>query len=304
MPTGVVLNPSETASNVVDDVIAQARRAFEVGVRQIWLAQRFDYDAISLAGLVGAAVPGLGVGTLVVPVNPRHPLIVATLAQTAQAASHGNFHLGLGLGAHAPERQAFGTSWPNPVGRLREHLEVLRSIFDTGAVDHHGIEFTAAPEWPVALPGGSPVPVYVAAMGPKALRVTGELADGTLPYLAGPRTIENFIVPTIGEAAAAAGRPVPQVIAAVPVIVSNDVDAAKTLAAEELAFYAGIPSYAKVLEHEGVEQAGELAAVGPADAVRAQVQRYLDAGATDVVLSPLRSSSTDPELLWEVAASI
>jgi F420-dependent oxidoreductase-like protein len=304
MPTGVVLNASETASNVVDDVVAQAHRAFEVGVRQIWLAQRFDYDAISLAGLVGAAVPGLGVGTFVVPVNPRHPLIVATQAQTAQAASHGNFSLGLGLGAHAAEQQAFGTAWPNPVGRLREHLEVLRSIFDTGAVDHHGTEFTAAPEWPVALPGGTPVPVYVAAMGPKALRVTGELADGTLPYLAGPRTIEDFIVPTIGEAAAAAGRSAPQIIAAVPVIVSDDIDAARSLAAEELAFYAGIPSYAKVIEREGVDQVGDLAAVGSADAVRKHLQRYLDAGATDLVLSPLRSNSADPELLWELAASV
>jgi F420-dependent oxidoreductase-like protein len=308
MPTGVVLNPSPTASNVVDDVVAQARRAFDVGVRQVWLAQRFDYDAIALAGLVGAAVAGLGVGTFVVPINPRHPLIVATLAQTAQAASHGNFSLGLGLGAHPPEAQAFGTSWPNTIGRLREHLEILRSVFDTGAVDFHGSEFTAAPEWPVALPGGAPVPVYVAAMGPKALRVTGELADGTLPYLAGPRTIEEFIVPTINEAAAAAGRPAPQVIAAVPVVVSSGTDAAtdaaRTLATEELAFYETIPSYATVIAREGVDRAADIAAVGNADAIRKQLQRYRDAGATDLVLSSLRSDSADPEHLWEVAASI
>src|SRR3954447_24695212 len=188
MPTGVVLFPSPQAVNVVDDVVAQATRAYDLGVRQVWLAQQFDHDAISLAGLVGAAVPGLGVGTSVVPINPRHPLVVASLAQTAQAATHGNFSLGLGLGSHAPEEQAFGTAWPNPVGRLREHLAVLRSIFDTGAVDFHGDEFTASPEWPVSLRGGTPIPVYVAAMGPKALRVTGEFADGTLPYLAGPRT--------------------------------------------------------------------------------------------------------------------
>jgi F420-dependent oxidoreductase-like protein len=296
MPTGVVLNPSAGASNVVDDVIAQARRAFDVGVRQIWLAQRFDYDAISLAGLVGAAVPGIGVGTFVVPINPRHPLIVATSAQTAQAAAHGNFSLGLGLGAHAPEQQAFGTAWPNPVGRLREHLAVLRSIFDTGAVDYH--------EWPVALAGGTPIPLYVAAMGPKALRVTGELADGTLPYLAGPRTIEDFIVPTIADAASAAGRPAPQIIAAVPVVVSADTDAARNLAVEELAFYETIPSYAKVIAREGADRAADIAAVGPAEAVRAQLQRYRDAGATDLVLSSLRSDSTDPERLWEVAASL
>ena len=304
MPTGVVLNPNPTATNVVDDVIVQARRAFDVGVRQIWLAQRFDYDAISLAGLVGAAVPGLGVGTFVVPVNPRHPLVVASLAQTAQAAAHGNFRLGLGLGAHAPEQQAFGTSWPNTIGRLREHLEVLRSVFDTGAVDFHGSEFTAAPEWPVEVSGGRPVPVYVAAMGPKALRVTGELADGTLPYLAGPRTLEEFIVPTISEAAVAAGRPAPQIIAAVPVVVSSDADAARTLATEELAFYETIPSYAKVIAREGAHRAADIAAVGAAESIRKQLQRYVDAGATDLVLSSLRSDSADPELLWEVAAAV
>ncbi|MDT5180222.1 MAG: hypothetical protein QOJ95_4420 [Mycobacterium sp.] len=304
MPTGVVLNPSPAATNAVDDVIAQARRAFDVGVRQIWLAQQFSYDAISLAGLVGAAVPGLGVGTFVVPINPRHPLVVATLAQTAQAASHGNFSLGLGLGAHGPEQQAFGTSWPNPAGRLREHLEVLRSIFDTGAVDYHGSEFTAAPEWPVSLAGGTPIPLYVAAMGPRALRVTGELADGTLPYLAGPRTVEGFIVTTITEAATAAGRPAPQIIAAVPVVVSGDADSARALAVEELKFYETIPSYAKVIAREGVDRAADIAAVGSPEAVREHLKRYVDAGATDLVLSGLRSDSTDPERLWEVAASI
>ena len=304
MPTGVVLNRSEPADNAVDDVIAQARQVFGIGVQQIWLAQQFDHDAISLAGLVGAAVPGLGVGTFVVPVNPRHPLTLASQAQTAQAASHGNFSLGLGLGAHGPERQAFGTSWPNTIERLREHLQVLRSINDTGAVDFHGSEFTAAPEWPVALPGGTPLPVYVAAMGPKALQVTGELADGTLPYLAGPRTIAEFIAPTIARAASDAGRPAPRVIAAVPVLVTDDVDAGRAAAGEVLGFYATIPSYQKVIAREGVDSVVDLAAVGPADVVRQHLQRYRDAGATDLVLSPLRGVVADRRGLWEVAASL
>src|SRR4029077_11217455 len=126
--------------------------------------------------------------------------------------------------------------WPNTIGRLREHLTVLRSIFDTGAVDFTGAEFSARPGWPVRVAGGTPVPVYVAAMGPKALRVTGELADGTLPYLAGPRTIAEFIEPTMAKAAADAGRPAPQIIAAVPVVVADDADAARALAGEELKF--------------------------------------------------------------------
>jgi F420-dependent oxidoreductase-like protein len=305
MPTGVLLAERTNASNVVDDFVDQARRAHQAGVGQVWLAQRFDHDALALAGLVGAAVPGLGVGTFVVPINPRHPLIVASLAQTAQAASHGNFSLGLGLGAHEPERQAFGTSWPNTIGRLREHLTVLRSIFDDGTVDFHGDELTASPAWPVAVPGGTPIPIYVAAMGPKALQVTGELADGTLPYLAGPRTIEEFIAPTIAKAAAGAGRPNPRVIAAVPVLVTDDVDAGQNFAAEQLGFYATIPSYQKVIARENVDSVAELAAVGSAESVARRLKSYLDAGATDVVLSPLdRSDDADRESLWAVAASL
>lgn len=305
MSTGIVLAERANAANVVDDFVSQARRAQEVGVRQVWLAQRFDHDALALAGLVGAAVPGLGVGTFVVPINPRHPLVVASLAQTAQAASHGHFSLGLGLGAHEPERQAFGTSWPNTIRRLREHLTVLRSVFDTGSVDFHGDEFTANPEWPVAVPGGTPIPIYVAAMGPKALRVTGELADGTLPYLAGPRTIAEFIEPTIAQAAADAGRPNPRVIAAVPVLVTDDVDAGRNFAAEQLSFYATIPSYQEVIAREGVANVAELAAVGSAESVVRKLKSYLDAGATDVVLSPLdRSESADREPVWAVAAAL
>src|SRR6476659_5754931 len=258
MPSGVVLFPNPNAVNVVDDVVSQARHAYELGVRQVWLAQQFDHDAIALAGLVGAAVPGLGVGTSVVPINPRHPLIVASLAQTAQAAAHGNFSLGLGLGAHEPERLAFGTAWPNTISRLREHLEVLRSVFDTGAVDFHGDEFSASPAWPVKVAGGTPVPVYVAAMGPKALQATGELADGTMPYLAGPRTIAEFIEPAISKSAAEAGRAKPRIIAQVPAILSDNVDAAKSFAAEQLGFYETIPSYQKVIAREGIAGAAEL----------------------------------------------
>jgi F420-dependent oxidoreductase-like protein len=303
MPTGVFLFPSPQAANVVDDVVSQARRAYDLGVRQVWLAQQFDHDAISLAGLLGAAVPGLGVGTSVVPINPRHPLIVASLAQTAQAASHGNFSLGLGLGAHEPERLAFGTSWPNTISRLREHLQVLRSIFDTGTVDFHGEELSASPAWPVTVAGGAQIPVYVAAMGPKALQVTGELADGTLPYLAGPRTIGEFIEPSIAKAAADAGRSKPRIIAAVPALVSADVDAARDFAAEQLSFYETIPSYQKVIAREGIASAAELAAVGPAESVARQLRRYLDAGATDVVLSPLDRTQPSEEL-WQLAASL
>jgi F420-dependent oxidoreductase-like protein len=205
------------------------------------VGQRTDYG--TLAALIGAEVPGLRVGTAVVPINPRHPLIVASLAQTAQAASHGNFSLGLGLGGHEPERRAFGMSWPNAITRLREHLTVLRAGFDTGAVDFSGSEITAQPGWPVRVAGGAPVPVYVAAMGPKALQVTGELADGTLPFLAVPRTNAELIEPAITKAAADVGQRKPRIIAQVSTLVSGDVGAATNFVVEQLSFFEAMPSY-------------------------------------------------------------
>jgi alkanesulfonate monooxygenase SsuD/methylene tetrahydromethanopterin reductase-like flavin-dependent oxidoreductase (luciferase family) len=95
MATGIVVRPDPGAANAVDDAIGQASDAFHRGVRQVWLGQRFDVDALTLAAVIATAVPGLGVGTAVVPINPRHPLLVASAAQTAQAAAHGNFSLGV-----------------------------------------------------------------------------------------------------------------------------------------------------------------------------------------------------------------
>jgi F420-dependent oxidoreductase-like protein len=304
MPTGVVLLPNPQAANLVDDAVAQAKRAFAAGVRQVWLGQLFDVDSLALSALIGAAVPGLGVGTNAIPINPRHPLLVASLAQTAQAAAHGKFSLGLALGGHEYERRAFGVSQTNIVQRLREHLTVLRAVLDEGSVDFHGSEISAAPEQSVRVPGGTPIPLYVAAMGPKALEVAGELSDGTLPFLAGPRTIAEFIEPTIAKAAADAGRPKPRIITSVPVLVSDDADAARAEAAERLAFYETIPSYQKVIAREDVASAADLAAVGTPDVVARKLSSYRDAGATDLVLSPIRRDDEALHDIWDIARNI
>ena len=144
-------------------------------------------------------------------------------------------------------------------------LDSARSIFDTGEVDFAGNELTTQPSWPVRVAGGTPVPVYVAAMGPKALQVTGELPDGTLPYLAGPRTIAEFIEPAITKSAADAGRQKPRIIAQVPAVVSDDVDAAKDFVGKQLSFFETMPSYRKVIAREDVASAVDLAAVGSAE---------------------------------------
>lgn len=165
--------------NYIDEVIEQARQAAAAGVRSAWFGQRLDYDSPSLAALVGREVPELRVGTAAIPIVGRHPLPIAAQAQTAQAATHGRYHLGLALGS-ALAASAFGLDFQRPIGLLREFLTALNSLLDTGTADFRGEFLSATPSMPVALPGAEPrVPVLVAALGPQALRVTGELADGT-----------------------------------------------------------------------------------------------------------------------------
>ena len=304
MTTGIVVRPDPAAANAVDDAVSQASGAFHRGVRQVWLGQRFDVDALTLSAVIAHAVPGLAVGTAIVPINPRHPLLVASAAQTAQAAAHGNFSLGLGLGGNELEQRAFGLPAGKEVARLREYLTVLRSILDEGDVNFQGEELTARPPLSPAVAGGLPFPIYIAAMGPRALRVAGELADGTLPYLAGPRTIEEFIAPTIAQAAADARRPPPRIIASVPVAVTKNLEKAREEAETSLHFYDQFPSYQKIMAREGVTHAADLAVHGDPDAVIAQLLRYRAAGATDLVLNPFQTEPSALHRVWAVAAEM
>jgi F420-dependent oxidoreductase-like protein len=283
MTIGVVV-PVGTG-NAVDSAVAYARQAAEAGVASAWFGQRFDVDSVALAGFVGREVPGLAVGSSVVPVYGRHPLTVAGAAQTTQAATGGRYTLGLGLGAKAFVEPVFGERHDRPVLRLREFLTALRAAVETGSVDVAGETLVARTPMPASVAGGSPLPVVVAAMGPQALRVTGELADGTLPFLAGPRALAEHIVPAITRAAERAGRPVPRIVAAVPGVVTTDVVAAREIAAESTAFYDRVPSYQRVISLSGAEKAADLVVLGDEQTVADEIGRYFDAGATEVVLT-------------------
>jgi F420-dependent oxidoreductase-like protein len=289
-PIGVTLpsGPGDRAGtpNKVDTLVSLSEEAAASGIGSVWVSQQFDHDALSMAAVIGHTVPGIGVGTSVVPIYPRHPVVMSSQAQTAQAASHGRFTLGLGLGVAQMVEQVFGVDASRPIRHLREYLTVLRSLLTTGAADFTGQTVRASTILPAAVAGAQPpVPVLVAAMGPQALRVTGELADGTLPYLAGPRTLAEFIVPTITEAARAAGRPAPRIVVALFGVVAADPDGVRAAAAEQLAAYLNVPSYRKIIEREGVTHPVELAAIGDEDHLAAAIDRYFDAGATEIVVT-------------------
>ncbi|MEU4148816.1 LLM class F420-dependent oxidoreductase [Streptomyces sp. NPDC026659] len=285
MTVGVALNAAD-APNQVDATVRLAREAAAAGLRSAWFGQTFGADSPQLAAIVGREVPGLQVGTSAIPVFGRHPLLVSSQALTAQAATHGRYHLGLALGTKLLTESGFGLPFARPIARLREFLTALRQLTQTGTADFHGELLTATTPVPARVPGADDgVPILVAAMGPQALCVSGELADGILPYLAGPRALADHIVPALTAAADAAGRPAPRVVALVPGVVTDDVDAVRQKATEYLAFYEQIPSYARVLELSGARRASDVAVIGDEKTVAAEVRRYRDAGATEVVFS-------------------
>ncbi|MFD9049318.1 TIGR03564 family F420-dependent LLM class oxidoreductase [Streptomyces zaomyceticus] len=293
MTLGVTLG-STAVLRTVDSTVRLAREARDAGLHSAWFGQSFAYDSPSLAAIVGREVPGLQVGTSAIPIFGRHPLLVSSQAQTAQAATGGRYHLGLALGTKHLTETGFGIPYERPIGLLREFLTALRPLLETGGADFHGELLTATTPYSAAVPGAEPaVPVLVAAMGPQALRVSGELADGILPFLAGPRALGEHIVPAVTAAAAAAGRPAPRIVALVPGVVTADAEAVRESAAEALALYERIPSYRRAVELSGASRAAEIAVIGDEETVAAEVRRYREAGATEVVFTATELSGED-----------
>jgi len=282
MTIGVALS----VQHRIDPTVQLAREAHEAGLRSAWFGQTFGYDSPSLAAIVGREVPGLHVGTAALPVFGRHPLLVASQARTAQAATGGRYHLGLALGTKLLTETGFGIPYERPIARLREFLTALRPLVETGSADFHGELLTATTPLPATVPGAEPpVPILVAAMAPQALRASGELADGILPLLAGPRALAEHIVPAVTAAAESAGRPAPRIVAFVPGVVTADVEAVRRTATETLAFYEQFPSYQRVIGLSGATRAADLAVIGDEETVAAEVRRYREAGATEVAFT-------------------
>ena len=135
--------------------------------------------------------------------------------------------------------------------------------------------------------------VLLAAMGPRMLRLAGGRADGTILWLSGPRVVEAEIAPALHAAAADAGRAAPRIVASVPVAVTDDPDALRGLIEGVLAGYHDLPSYRRVMDLEGVAGPADVALVGDEDEVRAGIERFAAAGATDFSALEIAVSEAD-----------
>lgn len=273
------------ASGTLDDVLRRAGDLAASGVSSLWMSQIFGWDALTALAVVGRSVPDVELGTAVVPVQPRHPVMLAGQALTVQAATGNRLLLGVGLSHQLVIENVFGLAWDRPAGFLAEYLEILVPLLEGEQVGFAGERLRASTFGPLEVEGVTPPPVLVAALGPAMLRLAGRRTAGTVTWMTGPRTVADHIVPTIAAAAAEAGRPAPRVVVHLPVCVTAEPEAARERAASLFAVYGQLPSYRAMLDREGAAGPADVAVVGDETAVGAALGALAQTGATDVVLS-------------------
>lgn len=278
-----------TANGPIDRIVDDVRDANEDGFHSYWLPQIFGMDALTALAVVGREVDRIELGTGVVPTYPRHPVMLAQQALTTQAVCGGRLALGIGLSHQLVIEGMFGLSFDKPVRHMREYLAILLPLVREGAVSFTGE--TLSGNVGVDVQGTTPVPVLLAALGPKMLELAGREADGTVTWMTGPATLESHIVPAISAAAAAAGRPAPRVSVGLPVCVTDDTDAARERAARTFEIYGTLPSYRAMLDREGAEGPADVAVVGDEKSVQGQLERLTEVGGTDFVANVFGSSA-------------
>lgn len=283
-----------------EELARQVRSAAERGLSGVWASQAFGWDALTALAVAGVQVPEIELGTAVVPVPQRHPLVLAGQALSVQAATGNRLTLGIGAGISMMVTGMYGLPADRPAARMREYLSILRPLLRGEAVSHQGETLTAVGQ--VGVAATTPPPVLLAALAPAMLRLAGELADGTVTWMTGPRTLADHIVPSITKAADAAGRPSPRVVAGLLVSVTDDEHGVRGRIAEQFGLAGQVPEYRAVLDRERAAGPQDVVIAGNENQVERQLRRLRDAGVTDFFAAPFGSPDEQDRTIEVIAA--
>ena len=271
--------------STVDRIIDQAKQAEADGFTTMWFASAVAGDPLVAMAVAGHGTTTLELGTSVLQTYTTHPTLLANRAAAVVAAmGRPGFTLGIGPSHEPVIAGMHGLDFSHPGRHTEEYVRVLAPLLRGEAVKFDGEDFHVNAGAPT-LPHGE-IPVLVAALGPRLLRVAGEQTAGTILWMANARAIETHVVPLITAAAAAAGRPAPRIVAGLPVAVHDDVDQAREVAASQFSVYGTLPNYQRILAHGGVEGPAQAAIVGDEASVAGQIEALFTAGATDVWAAP------------------
>ncbi len=276
----------------VGSIVDEARRAAADGFQSYWLSQIAGPDSLTALAVVGTSVPGIELGTSIVPIYGRHPFVLASQALTTQSACGGRLVLGIGASHQIVVEHLLGESYRRSYTRLRETVDALQPLLAGREASVEGKEIVARGTVAIDAPAPS---VLVAALGPRSLALAGSRCDGVTLWMVGPHTVRDHVVPHLSEAAAQAGRGAPRVLAGAPLCVTEDVAAARRHAAGQLAVYGSLPAYQAMLEREGFNGPEDLLMAGSGDDIDRRIEAYRAAGVTDMRLAPMCPTENERE---------
>lgn len=263
-------------------LLADATAAETDGFASFWMPQIPGYlDAMTAVALIGQVTTRIELGTAVVPIQTRHPLIMAQQALTTDAACNGRFTLGLGPSHHWIISDQLGLPYDRPARLVRDYLDVLlAAVAGPGPVHIANDSYRVNASIDVAETPA--MTILLAALGPTMLRLAGERAGGTILWMADERAIGDYVAPRIN--AAAEGRQPPRIVAGVPVALcqTSRVDDARAYASDILGHADFSPNYVRLLEQGDARDVGDTMAAGDEATVAKRLQSYRDAGVTDL----------------------
>ena len=311
-PLGVCLRPEydEYSLTKLDEY---ARLADANGFHSVWLAESWGLEATALLSHIGARTTRINLGTAILNVFSRTPALLAMTAVTLNDLYDGRFMLGLGSSTKALVEGWHGMRFEHPVPRLRDTVHIVRELMTGKVVDYRG-SVASVQGYRIRLtPRCAPPPIYLAALGPAALRAVAEVADGWLPYLLPRRGLADSIA-MLRDNTERAGRPRDAVRIA-PLVLTAVADKrgeGRAAAREHIAMYMGAmgPHYRGFVASFGFER--EVEAIRAAwaarqhDAARAavtdeMVDQIAVAGTPDecrAQLAGLRAAGADLPILF------
>jgi F420-dependent oxidoreductase-like protein len=294
-----------SAGRSLDSALDRARLADELGFDSVFTTHIAGRDSLSLLMAYASVTERVRLGTGVVPIFSRTPASMAQTAATIDEFAGGRMVLGIGVSHKVTVENWYGARIEKPVTQMREYATILRAIF-RGEAPPEGEFFSTHFQF-MGYAARPDLPIYIAALSPNMLRLAGEIGDGVMLWLCSPDYIRDVVVPSVREGRERAGKSLDgfEIVPAITVALTDDVEAAHATMRQELVPYSSLPFYRAMLKRSGFGddlaafdegmQAGDverakaglsdrllesLAGLGSADEVRGAVERYRDAGAT------------------------
>ncbi len=304
MNAGIFVKPTPDVGRNLDTV----QELDESGVPTVWQTNNVLWpDAMGFYAAVAATTKRIRLGTSIMQIYPRHPAALVSQAQVIEALAPGRLRLGVGT-SHRPRMEKnLGIPMGNkPLTYLREYVAVLRGMLWEGEVDFHGEYFNVVEKYPEGTITPPKTEISVSALSPKSYRMAGAIADAAISWMAPIRYLVETGLPGLQAGAEEAGRPVPPLIAHVPVSVTTDraraIDASKT----DLGYYGALPFYQQMFQKAGLsatdngrtpaEVLDAVLVTGTPDEIRRRLEGILTEGIGEVLLHPVAVNDAASEM--------